>query len=93
MIEKTIERRLCKEIWALGGKAPKLTSPGLAGVPDRLVLLPGGKMAFVEVKAPGERMRPLQIKRKEQLESLGFRVYCLDGMEQIAGIIQSIVKE
>lgn len=93
MNEKTLERRLCKEIQALGGLALKFVSPGLAGVPDRLVLLPGRKMAFVEVKSPGKHLRPLQVKRKAQLERLGFQVYCLDGMEQIAPMIESIGKE
>lgn len=93
MNEKTIERRLCQEILALGGLAWKLISPGTAGVPDRLILLPGGRVAFVEVKAPGQIMRPLQARRKAQLEALGFQVYCLDGVKQIAGIIQSMMKE
>ena len=91
--EKSLERRLCKEIKALGGLAVKFVSPGLAGVPDRLVLLPGQKVAFVEVKAPGQKLRPQQVRRKAQLEALGFQVYCLDSKEQIAQIILSITKE
>lgn len=71
--------------------AVKFVSPGLAGVPDRLLLLPGGKCAFVELKAPGKRLRPLQEKRKRQLEALGFRVFCIDGMEQIGGVLDAIL--
>ena len=93
MNERTIERRLCQEIRALGGLALKFVSPGLAGVPDRLILLPGGKLAFVEVKAPGQTLRPLQVRRKAQLEALGFQVYCLGGKEQIPELINSILKE
>ena len=93
MNERTIERRLCHEIRALGGLALKFVSPGLAGVPDRLILLPGGKAAFVEVKAPGQTLRPLQVRRKAQLEALGFQVYCLGGREQIPELINSILKE
>lgn len=93
MDEKTLERRLCKEIREVGGLALKFVSPGMSGVPDRLVLLPGKKIAFVEVKTPGQRLRPLQVRRKTQLEALGFQVYCLDGIEQIAQIIQGMKKE
>ena len=70
--------------------AVKFVSPGLAGVPDRLILSPGGKAVFVEVKAPGEKLRPLQQKRKEQIEALGFPVYVLDSIDQIGGILDDI---
>ena len=93
MNEKTLERRLCKEIREVGGLALKFVSPGMSGVPDRLVLLPGQKIAFVEVKSPGQKMRPLQVRRKAQLEALGFQVYCLDGVAQIAHIIRGMRKE
>ncbi|MFA9398381.1 MAG: VRR-NUC domain-containing protein, partial [Clostridiaceae bacterium] len=76
MTEKEIEGMLTKEVKKRGGWALKFISPGINGVPDRLVLMSGGKIAFVELKAPGKKMRPLQIKRKRQLESLGFLVYC-----------------
>ena len=90
MREKTIESKLIKAVKSMGGLAPKFVSPGLDGVPDRLVLLPGGNMAFIEVKAPGETMRPLQVRRKRQLERLGFSVYCIDSPEQIGGILSEI---
>ena len=87
MRESQIERKLVKEVKSMGGLAPKFVSPGLDGVPDRLILLPGGKMAFIELKAPGKQLRPLQLKRKRQLEGLGFRVYCIDHPLQIGGIL------
>jgi hypothetical protein len=59
-------------------------------MPDRLVLLPGGRVAFVEVKAPGEQPRPLQLARHRLLRRLGFKVYVLDGEEQIQQIIKEI---
>lgn len=90
MREKTIEAKLVKQVKAKGGLALKFICPGLNGVPDRLVLLPRGKIAFIELKAPGEKMRPLQVKRKRQLESLGFSVYCIDSAEQIGVIINAI---
>lgn len=73
-----------------GGIAPKLVSPGFDGMPDRLVLLPGGKIGFVEVKAPGKEPRPLQVARHGLLRRLGFKVYILDDLEQIGGILDEI---
>ncbi len=90
MRERQIEQKLVKAVKAAGGIAPKLTSPGFDGVPDRLVLLQGGKMGFVEVKAPGKHPRPLQEARHRLLRRLGFKVYVLDGAEQIGGIIDDI---
>ncbi|MGM9639932.1 MAG: VRR-NUC domain-containing protein [Faecousia sp.] len=90
MREKTVESKLVKAVKSMGGLAPKFTSPGLDGVPDRLVLLPGGKIAFIELKALGENLRPLQVRRKRQLEALGFLVYCMDRPEQIGVILSEI---
>jgi hypothetical protein len=88
--EKYIEQKLVRAVKERGGIAPKFVSPGLDGVPDRIVLLPMGRMAFVELKAPGKKMRPLQVRRKRQLEALGFLVYCIDGVEQIEGVLDEI---
>ena len=90
MREKTIESKLVKAVKNMGGLAPKFVSPGFDGVPDRIVLLPYGKIAFVELKAEGEKLRPLQVRRKRQLESLGFSVYRVDAAEQIGGILDEI---
>ena len=90
MNEKIIERKLVKTAKNMGGLALKFISPGYDGVPDRIVLFPGGRIAFVEVKAPGKTLRPLQVRRKRQLESLGFKVYVLDAAEQIGGILKAI---
>ena len=90
MREKLIEQNLVQAVRRMGGLAPKFTSPGWAGAPDRLVLLPGGRLAFVEVKAPGKTLRPLQVKRKGQLEALGFRVHVIDRPEQIGGALDEI---
>lgn len=90
MRESKIEEKLRIEAKKRGGWAVKFVSPGLDGVPDRLVLFPGGRVAFVEVKAPGKKLRPLQVRRRKQLEALGFRVYCLDAMEQIGGMLDEI---
>ena len=90
MREKTIEAKLVRTVKAKGGICPKLVCPGMAGMPDRLVLLPDGKMGFVEVKAPGEKPRPLQTARHRILEWLGYRVYVLDNPEEIGEIIDGI---
>ena len=90
MREKTIEQKFVAAVKAAGGLALKFTSPGFDGVPDRLALLPGGKVAFVEVKAPGEKPRPLQLARHRLLRRLGFQVYMLDEESQIGGIVDEI---
>lgn len=90
MRENVIERLLTVMVKKMGGKAVKFISPGLDGVPDRLVLLPGGRCGFVELKAPGKKMRPLQVKRKKQLENLGFSVYMIDEIEKIGGMLDEI---
>ena len=90
MREKTVEAKLVAAVKAMGGLSPKFTSPGYDGMPDRLVLLPNGKIAFVELKAPGKKMRPLQVRRKKQIEALGFSVYCIDSPDQIGGVLREI---
>ena len=88
MLEKQIERRLCDEVSKLNGACLKQT--GLAGIPDRLVLLPDGHCGFVELKAPGEKPRKLQEMRMKWLRKLGFRTYVVDGLEQIGGVLDDI---
>ena len=90
MREKQIESKLVIEVKKIGGIAPKLVSPGFDGMPDRLVFLPDGHIAFVELKAPGKKPRPLQLARHRLLRSLGFRVYVIDDAEQIGGMLGEI---
>lgn len=96
MREKTVESRLVKAVQCMGGLCPKWVSPGLDGVPDRIILLPPsapgshGRIAFAELKAPGKAPRPLQLVRKRQLEALGFPVYIIDNIEQIGGVLDEI---
>ena len=90
MRENKIEAKLKQMVEKQGGIAPKFVSPGLSGMPDRLVLLPGGHIAFVEVKAPGKAPRPLQEARHRILRKLGFKVYVLDDVGQIGGILDEI---
>lgn len=90
MREKVIEKKLAMEVKKCGGICPKFTSPGFDGMPDRLVLLPDGKMAFIEVKAPGKKPTPLQLVRHRLLCELGFQVFVIDEEEQIGGILNAI---
>ena len=89
MRERDIEKQLRDEDRLRGGLCEKWTS-GSSGWPDRICLFPDGKAGFVEVKAPGKKPRPLQKKRHQQLERLGYKVYVLDHTEQIGGILDGI---
>ena len=90
LVEKIIEQALVKATRERGGICPKFTSPGMDGVPDRLVLLPDCHLGFVEVKAPGKKPRPLQLHRHMQLRRLGYPVFVLDDTDQIKGILDEI---
>ena len=90
MRERDVEQSLVRAVRKMNGMCPKFVSPGLDGVPDRIILMPGARIAFAEIKAPGQKMRPLQVKRKRQMESLGFQVYCIDNTKQIGGVLREI---
>lgn len=81
MLERHIEDALVKAAREAGGWAPKWVSPGHDGVPDRIVLMPGGRIKFVELKAPGEKPTPLQAKVHAKLRALGFDVDVIDSVE------------
>lgn len=90
MRENEIERKFVLEVKKAGGICPKWVAPGFDGVPDRIAMFPGGKIAFVEIKAPGEKPRPLQAARHRLLRQLGFEVYVLDETRKIGGMIDEI---
>lgn len=81
MNEKLIEKKLRLGVKKLGGTALKFTSPGVTGVPDRIVLMPGGKMYFVEIKTTGKTLKPRQIVVVAQLRKMGFAVWLIDTQE------------
>ena len=91
MREYTVENEFVKAVKAAGGVAYKLTSQTANGLPDRLVLFFPAKTIFVELKAPGKMMRPLQRKRRYQLMKLGFPVLCIDKLQQIKPCINAIL--
>ncbi len=91
MLEKQIEQKLTRMVKQAGGIAVKFVSPSFAGMPDRLVLLPDGIIAFVELKAPGKKPRPLQLSRHKLLRALGFQVYVIDATDQIGGMLHELL--
>ena len=90
MREYVVENEFVKAVRAAGGIAYKLTSQTANGLPDRLVLFFPAKTVFVELKAPGKMLRPLQRKRRYQLMKLGFPVLCIDRFSQIKPAINAI---
>ena len=89
MLEKAIENKLRKGIKAIGGLCLKWESPGFTGVPDRMMLLPGGRVLFAETKAPGKKERKRQEYVHKQLRDLGFTVYAtVDSEAKVQGIIR-----
>lgn len=88
MLEKEIERRLRDGVKAAGGLCLKWESPGYTGVPDRMILLPGGRILFVELKAPGKKERPRQRLVQQILTRLGFKVFSsVDSPDKVRAII------
>lgn len=90
MRESVVEKKLRDTVRQRGGLCWKFTSPGVAGVPDRLVILPGGHIAFVEVKAPGQRPRPSQVRRINQLRDLEVPVLVIDQPNQIGEVLDAL---
>lgn len=90
MREKDIEQTFARAVKKAGGIALKLTSPGTAGMPDRLVIFRGGKAGFVELKQPGQKPRAIQQHRIELLRSFGFTTLVLDHTKNIPEVIHAI---
>jgi hypothetical protein len=90
MLESKIEQKFTLMVKQRGGMAPKWVSPGMAGVPDRIALLPDGHIGFVELKAPQQKPRAAQLARHRQLEALGFKVYVVDNPDKIEEVLDAI---
>lgn len=94
MRESAIEAYLRNEVRRIGGRAYKFVSPGNAGVPDRLVCLPGGRAIFVELKAPGRKPTQLQVRQHEVLKGLDFPVWVIDskaGVDEFIRVQQNFI--
>lgn len=89
MRESDLEGKLAAGLRKAGCLPLKFVSPGYTGVPDRLILIPGGGIVFVEMKAPGKTERPRQRYVQKVLRSLGFTVFSsVDSVDKIADIIR-----
>lgn len=91
MREKEIENYLVKAIKKMGGEAFKFVSPGNAGMPDRIVILPNGEIYFVELKSEDGRLRPIQIRQQERLYALGCNVATLKGKEEVDRFLREVI--
>lgn len=91
MRESKLESRLVREIKKIGGQALKWVSPGNRGVPDRIVILPGGRTVYVELKAPGKPLQPLQVRWANILRSMGHEVYKIDSLDDIDRFIAEVM--
>lgn len=91
MKESIIETRLRKAVERAGGRCLKWVCPGHTGVPDRILLMPGGRVYFAETKAPGEKERARQEYVQRRLRELGFEVFSsVDSVERIGEVMQEI---
>jgi hypothetical protein len=90
MEESRVEKALVREVKKIGGRALKFVSPGTNGVPDRIVLLPGGRVVFVELKAKDGRPSKRQLLRHRQFRALGFQVYVINSNEEIEKFIKEV---
>lgn len=93
MRESQIEKYLVREVERIGGLAPKWTSPGNNGVPDRIVILPNGVTLYVELKAPGKPLRSLQRKWAKELRKRGHAFYKIDSVEAVDCFIQEVMPQ
>lgn len=89
MLEKDIEKFLVREVKNLGGLCYKWVSPGNAGVPDRIVLLPNRPAMFVELKTDKGKLSKLQEVQVKKIRSVNDQVYILHGLEEVKEFIKS----
>ncbi|GKX27863.1 hypothetical protein SH1V18_03430 [Vallitalea longa] len=93
MNEKLIEKKLREKIKELGGRAEKFIPTYFVGAPDRIVLMPGGRVYWVETKSTGDKLRSIQQTRKRQLEKLGFKCYKVDSKQALDRFIEEVKKD
>lgn len=90
MREKSVETYLRDRLRKAGGAAMKWVSPGNNGVPDRIVIMPGGRIVFVELKAPGKKPTALQLHQQNRLRALGCDVRVIDSREGVDGLVKEL---
>lgn len=90
MRERDIELYLTNKLQRIGGQCLKFVSPGHDGVPDRIILLPGGIIAFAELKASGQKPRPIQTHWLKTLEKFGFLTYVIDSKSRVDVVVNEL---
>ena len=93
MKEKQVEEKLRQAIKTMGGIAYKFTSPGNIGVPDRIVLLPGGRVWFVELKTDAGRLTPNQERQIQRIQSAGCNACTLYGRDGVNAFLAARQEE
>lgn len=91
--EKKIEAFLVQEVKKLKGLCLKFVSPNMRGVPDRICILPGGNIFFVELKSEGFKVQPHQLRVHEYFRSLGTRVYVIDSRQKVITLLQKEIRD
>lgn len=91
MLEKKIEQYLLKRIQGIGGECEKFTSPARRSVPDRIVTMPGGRLVFVECKAPGKRPTELQERDHQRRREMGFDVRVIDSKDGVDALVRELM--
>ena len=89
-LEKTIENYLVKRIQSLGGECEKFTSPQRRSVPDRIIMMPGGKLVFVEVKRFGKQATDMQARDHQRRRELGFIVWVVDSKSAVDTLVEEL---
>ena len=92
MRERDIEKWIRLRIESMGGRAFKFTSPGNNGMPDRIAVLPGGRIYFIELKADGGRLSPLQVWQQRRLAESGCNVRTIRGMDEARSFIEEVAE-
>jgi hypothetical protein len=92
MREREIEMYLRDQVRKAGGKAYKFESPGNDGVPDRIVIFPGNRIYFVELKRPGGKPRPLQVAKIKELKKFGCKVGVIDTKEKVDNFVRNVIE-
>ena len=90
MTESTVEGYLRKKVRAAGGKCYKFICPGHIGAPDRICIFPGGRIFFVETKAPGGKPRPAQLAFHRELAAIGVTVRVIDTRDKVIAFIKEV---